>query len=77
MIYMKMRQLAEELEPMPEVGDHYAREEILLPRADQMARDLIEVHIYDAKGEVMGRAHANPILDTKMYQVEFTEGVVT
>ena len=31
-------QPAEELEPMPEVGDHYMGAEILLPRGNQMAR---------------------------------------
>ena len=31
-------QLAEELEPMSEVGDNYIGAEILLPRGDQMAR---------------------------------------
>ena len=31
-------QLAEELEPMQEVGDHYIGAEILLPRGDKMAR---------------------------------------
>ena len=31
-------QLAEELEPMPEVGDHCIGAEILLPRGHMMAR---------------------------------------
>ena len=31
-------ELAEELQPMSEVGDHYIGAEILLPRGDQMAR---------------------------------------
>ena len=31
-------QLIEELEPMPEAGDHYIGAEILLPREDEMAR---------------------------------------
>ena len=34
-------QLAEELEPMPKMGDHYIGFEILLPRGDQMARGQI------------------------------------
>ena len=32
-------QLAEELEPMPEMGDYYLGEKILLPRGDEMTRD--------------------------------------
>ena len=35
-------QLAEELEPMAEVGDHYIGAEILLPREDKMARGHVE-----------------------------------
>ena len=70
-------QLVEELEPMPEVGDHYVGAEILLPRGGQMARDHVVSRSRDAKGNVMGRSHTNLIYDTRMYQVEFTEGKVT
>ena len=78
MIVMRMRhrtqsfpQLAEELEPMPEVSDHYIGVEILLPRGDQMARGHVVASSRDAEGNVMGRSHTNPILDTRMYQIEF------
>ena len=70
-------QLAEELEPMPEVGDHYIGAEMLLPRGDQMARGYVEARSRDANENVMGRSHTNPILDTRMYQVEFAGGEVT
>ena len=60
-------QLAEAIEPMSEVGYHYVGAEILLPRGEGMARD----HV------VTGRAHTNLILDTRIYQVEFTGGEVT
>ena len=55
---------------MLKVGDHYIGVDILLPRGDKMARG----HIV---GYVMGRTHSNPILDTRMYQVEFAGGKVT
>ena len=32
---------------------------------------------HDANEDMMGRAHMNPILDTMMYQVEFSGGKVT
>ena len=32
-------QLADELQPMPKVGDHYIGAEMLLPRGYKMARD--------------------------------------
>ena len=43
-------QLAEELESMPEVGDHYMGAEILLPRGDQMARGHVVARSHDANG---------------------------
>ena len=64
-------QLAEELQPMSEVGDHYIGAEILLPRGDEMARVHAMAFSHDVNGNIMGRAHTNPILDTRMYQVEF------
>ena len=33
-------QLAEELEPIPEVGDHYIEAEKLLPRRDKIRMDM-------------------------------------
>ena len=64
-------QLVEELEPMPEVGDHYIGAEILLLREDQMARGHVVARSQHANGSVMGRSHANPVLDMRMHQVDF------
>ena len=61
---------------MPEVRDHYIGAEILLPEWDQMARCQVVVQSCNANGKVIRRAHINPILDTKMYQVEFGGGKV-
>ena len=66
-----------ELEPMPEAGNLYRGAEIMLTRGDQMARGHVVARSRDAKGNVMGRSNTNPILDTRMYQVEFTGGEVT
>ena len=35
------------------------------------------VRSQDANGNVMGRSHTNPTLDTRTYQVDFTGGKVT
>ena len=70
-------QLTEELEPMPEVGDHYIGADMLLPRKDHMARGHVVAQSHDANENIMGRAHANPILDLRMYQLEFGVGKVT
>ena len=64
--------LAEELEPISEVGDHYIGTEIFLPRGDQMARGHVVSKSRDVNGNVMGRSHTNPIMYMRMYQVEFT-----
>ena len=70
-------QQAQELEPMKEVEDHYIRAEILLPGGNEMARGHVVSQSCDANGNMMGRAHMNPILVTKTYQVEFIQGNVT
>ena len=62
---------------MPEVGDHYIGTEILLPREDKIARGHVVAESRDANENVMGRAHTNPMLDTRMFQVEFVRGKVT
>ena len=70
-------QLAVELEPMPEVGDHQIGAEILLPKGDKIARGHVVTRSQEANGNVMDRAHTNQILDTRMYQVELIVGMVT
>ena len=70
-------QLAEELEPMPEVGNHYVGAELLLPRGDEIARGHVVTWSDNASGHVMGRAHANPMMDTIMYQIELAGNKVT
>ena len=37
-----------------------------------MAKGHVVAHSHDVDRNIGGRAHANPILDTRMYQVEFT-----
>ena len=63
--------LAEELEPMPEVGNHYIGAEILLPRGDKKTISHVVVWSHDNSENLMGRAHMICIANTKMYQVEF------
>ena len=65
-------QLAEELEPIPDVADQYIGAKILSPRGDQMARCHVLAQSYSTNRNVVGRAHANPILDIRLYLVEFS-----
>ena len=69
-------QLAEELEPMPEVRDHYIGVEILLSRGDQLARGHVVAQSSDPNGNIMGISFTNPMFDTRLYQVEFAGGEV-
>ena len=43
----------------------------------EMARGHIVAWSHNANGNVMSRAHTNPILETRVYQVEFARGKVT
>ena len=60
------------MEPTSEVRDHYIGAEILLPRGEEMARGVAMARIHDVHGNMMNRAHTNPNLDTRMYQVAYT-----
>ena len=42
-----------------------------------MARGHVVAWSCNINGSIMGRAHTNPILDTRMYQVEFAGDEVT
>ena len=61
------------LEPTPEVGDNYVMAEILLLRGNQMARGHVVSRKRDVDGQPIGRAHTNPILDTRQYNVWFNK----
>ena len=69
-------QLSEELEPMPEVGEHYIGAKILLPRGDQLAKGHELARSHGANGNIMGRFHTSPVLVMRTYQVEFAGGKV-
>ena len=40
-----------------------------------MARGHVVARSRDANGNVMEKSHTNPILDARIYQVEFAEGL--
>ena len=49
---------------------------MLLAQGDQRARCHTIAQNHDVNGNVLGRAHAYPFLDTMLYQVEFAGGKV-
>ena len=56
---------------MPEVDDQYIEAEIVMPRDDEMVSCHFVTWTHNTSENVMERAHTNPILHTRMYQVEF------
>lgn len=63
--------------PTPEAGDNYVGVNISLPRGDRMAVGRVAKRKRDDDDNPVGRANANPILDTREYVVEFEDGEVT
>ena len=63
--------------PTPEVGDNYISSELLFPRNGTLAKGKVTARKRDSEGNPIGRAHQNPILDTRQYLVEFEDGDVT
>eukprot|EP01082_Thalassiosira_pseudonana_P000070 g27.t1 g27 contig1:60384-63019(+) len=63
--------------PTPEAEDNYVNAEIMLPRGDGFERGRVVKRKRGIDGEVIGRANSNPILDTRLYEVQFPGGEVT
>lgn len=64
-------------EPSPGIADSdYIRMELALPRGgqDEPALARVKRRKLDANGTPIGRAHPNPILDTRVFEVEFLDG---
>jgi len=63
-----------DLEVTPEIGDNYLSVEISIPRGGSLVKGRIKSCKRDTDGNPIGRADANPILDTCEYIVEFEDG---
>ena len=58
----------------PEAMDEYLTAELLLPHGDTMQRARVVTRHKDEAGLPIGRRHENPILDSRLYDVEFPDG---
>jgi hypothetical protein len=58
----------------PELADNYLGAEVILPFQGTMRAGKVCKRARDEEGELYGHANNNPILDTRMYQVEFPDG---
>ncbi|KAG7370183.1 reverse transcriptase RNA-dependent DNA polymerase [Nitzschia inconspicua] len=54
--------------------DMYLKAEVLLPIAGEMRTGSVSRRKRDADGNLIGKAAANPIMDTRMYVVTFPDG---
>ena len=58
----------------PEALDQYLAAELLMPHGDGMQRARVRRRHQDEQGRPLGTANANPILDSRMYEIEFPDG---
>jgi hypothetical protein len=64
----------DEEEVTPEETDDYLGAEVLLPLGDKMVTGRVRGRKRDREGSLHGLRNANPILDTRTYEVEFPNG---
>jgi hypothetical protein len=55
--------------------DHYIGAELDLQNGDEITTAKVKRRKLDGLGNVIGKAHSNPILDTRVYTLEFENGV--
>ena len=60
----------------PEINDEYIGAEVNLPYDGDMVAGRVTRRARNQDGELEGTSNANPILDTRVYQVEFPDGGV-
>ena len=58
----------------PEELDEYLTAEVLLPLGGEQVRATVKKRVKDDLDRPVGLRHANPILDTRQYEVEFPDG---
>jgi hypothetical protein len=60
--------------PDTEAYDQYITAKVMLPRGDVLEKAIVTSRKRDANGALIGRANANPLLDTRVYEVQFSDG---
>ena len=58
----------------PDTYDQYVGAEVVLPIGDKMMNAKVRRRKRQSDGTLRGKAHSNPILDTRTYEVEFADG---
>jgi Reverse transcriptase (RNA-dependent DNA polymerase) len=60
----------------PESYDQYISVKVLLPRGETQERAVVKRRSKDEDGNPIGIRNANPILDTREYEIEFPDGSI-
>jgi len=60
--------------PDTEAYDQYITAKVMLPRGDTLDKAIVTSPKRDADGALLGRANTNPLLDTQVYEVQFSDG---
>jgi hypothetical protein len=60
----------------PEELDEYLHQKLLLPRGGELVTARVIKRTRDGDGVPVGTRHANPVLDSRKYEVEFDGGSV-
>ena len=63
-------------EPTPLTYDTYIRAEVVLPKGNVVVFGTVKSRVKDFEGQCIRKAVKNPILDTRVYNVEFSDGEV-
>ena len=65
-------------EPTPDSFDGYLNMELGLPRGEdgEIQHAIVKRRAVDHLGQPIGVAHSNPIMDTRMYDIEYVDGTV-
>ena len=67
---------ADDLVVTPDTQDNYVGAELNLSIGGTMRSGSVKRQARDAEGELFGTRNSNPILDTRLYEVEFPDGDV-
>jgi len=58
----------------PEFLDNYISAHVLLPKGDSFVKGQVVARKRDANGNTRGKAHSNPVLDSRVHEVQFSDG---
>ena len=56
--------------------DGYVTAQVSLPREEKLELGTVLRHKHDAEGKLISHSHENPIMDSRIYDVVFSDGEV-